>query len=58
MKNKLIVGALVFSVGVVPSLAHEGQVYVKQGILGASFEYPTGGAKAIEVALKRPIGVK
>lgn len=36
----------------IDGLAHEGQVYVKQGILGASFEYPTGGREAIETALK------
>jgi len=27
-------------------------MYVRQGILDATFEYPTGGAKAIEVALE------
>jgi ribose transport system substrate-binding protein len=26
-------------------------VYVRQGILAASFEYPTGGAEAIRAAL-------
>ena len=26
-------------------------MYVRQGILAASFEYPTGGAEAIETAL-------
>ncbi len=36
----------------IDALPHEGQVYVKQGILGASFEYPTGGREAIDVALK------
>ncbi|MEN6559997.1 MAG: substrate-binding domain-containing protein [Acidobacteriota bacterium] len=36
----------------IDGLAHEGQVYVKQGILAASFEYPTGGREAIETALK------
>ncbi len=36
----------------IDALPHEGQVYVRQGILGASFEYPTGGREAIAVALK------
>jgi len=36
----------------IDGLPHEGQAYVKQGILEASFEYPTGGAEAIETALK------
>lgn len=36
----------------IDGLPHEGQVYVKQGILSASFEYPTGGREAIETALK------
>jgi ribose transport system substrate-binding protein len=36
----------------IDGLAHEGQVYVKEGIVGASFEYPTGGKEAIETALK------
>ena len=36
----------------IDALPHEGIAYVKQGILDASFEYPTGGAEAIEVALK------
>jgi ribose transport system substrate-binding protein len=27
-------------------------VYVKQGILDATFQYPTGGGEAIETALK------
>jgi ABC-type sugar transport system substrate-binding protein len=35
----------------IDALAHEGQVYVKQGILAASFEYPTGGREAIDVAI-------
>jgi ribose transport system substrate-binding protein len=33
-------------------LPQEGQVYVRQGILAASFEYPTGGREAVEVALR------
>jgi ribose transport system substrate-binding protein len=36
----------------IDGLPHEGQVYVKQGILAASFEYPTGGREAVETALK------
>ncbi|MBI3006393.1 MAG: substrate-binding domain-containing protein [Ignavibacteriales bacterium] len=35
----------------IDALPHEGQMYVKQGILGASFEYPTGGKHAVEIAL-------
>ena len=36
----------------IDALPHEGQVYVKQGVLAASFEYPTGGREAVDVALK------
>lgn len=36
----------------IDALPHEGQVYVKQGLLGASFEYPTGGREAIQTALE------
>jgi ribose transport system substrate-binding protein len=36
----------------IDALPHEGRVYVKQGILEASFEYPTGGKEAIETALE------
>ena len=36
----------------IDALPQEGQAYVKQGILTASFEYPTGGGTAIESALK------
>jgi len=36
----------------IDGLPHEGQVYVKQGLLAASFEYPTGGREAIATALK------
>jgi len=36
----------------IDGLPHEGQVYVRQGILAASFEYPTGGREAIAMALK------
>jgi ribose transport system substrate-binding protein len=35
----------------IDALPQEGQAYVNQGILAASFEYPTGGAEAIRVAL-------
>ncbi|MBP1654685.1 MAG: rbsB [Bacteroidetes bacterium] len=36
----------------IDALPHEGQMYVRQGILAASFEYPTGGAEAIQTALE------
>jgi ribose transport system substrate-binding protein len=36
----------------IDGLPQEGQMYVKQGILAASFEYPTGGREAIETAFK------
>jgi ribose transport system substrate-binding protein len=36
----------------IDALPQEGQQYVKQGILDATFLYPTGGADAIDVALK------
>lgn len=36
----------------IDALPQEGVVYVRQGILDATFEYPTGGAEAIEVARK------
>ena len=35
----------------IDALPHEGVAYVKQGILSASFQYPTGGDKAVEVAV-------
>jgi ribose transport system substrate-binding protein len=35
----------------IDALPQEGQAYVRQGILGASFEYPTGGREAIDMAL-------
>jgi ribose transport system substrate-binding protein len=41
----------IFFVGI-DALPHEGQVYVRQGVLHASFEYPTGGREAIQTALK------
>jgi ribose transport system substrate-binding protein len=36
----------------IDGLPQEGQAYVAQGILSASFEYPTGGKEAIETAIK------
>ena len=36
----------------IDGLPQEGRVYVKQGILAATFEYPTGGKEAIEMALQ------
>lgn len=36
----------------IDGLPQEGQIYVKQGIMSASFEYPTGGAEAIDAAMK------
>jgi len=35
----------------IDALPHEGQIYVEQGLLAASFEYPTGGQEAIDTAL-------
>ncbi len=35
----------------IDALPHEGQIYVRQGILAASFEYPTGGKESIQTAL-------
>ncbi len=35
----------------IDGLPQEGQMYVRQGILAASFEYPTGGKQAVETAL-------
>ncbi|MBI3558403.1 MAG: substrate-binding domain-containing protein [Deltaproteobacteria bacterium] len=43
-KNIIFVG--------IDGLPQEGQSFVKQGLLEASFEYPTGGKEAIESALK------
>jgi ribose transport system substrate-binding protein len=43
-KGMLLVG--------IDALPHEGVAYVKQGILAATFQYPTGGREAIETALK------
>jgi ribose transport system substrate-binding protein len=36
----------------IDALPHEGQAYVRQGVLDACFEYPTGGKEAIDVALR------
>lgn len=36
----------------IDALPQEGVAYVKQGILSATFQYPTGGAEAIESVLK------
>lgn len=36
----------------IDGLPHEGLQYVREGILDVCFEYPTGGAQAIETALK------
>jgi ribose transport system substrate-binding protein len=35
----------------IDALPHEGVAYVKQGILDATFQYPTGGREAMEAAL-------
>ena len=35
----------------IDGMPQEGQAYVKEGVLAASFEYPTGGKEAIETAL-------
>jgi ribose transport system substrate-binding protein len=36
----------------IDALPQEGIAYVRRGILDATFQYPTGGAEAIDVALK------
>ena len=36
----------------IDALGHEGLQYVKQGILDATFAYPTGGREAVEAAMK------
>ncbi len=36
----------------IDALPQEGQAYVRDGVLAASFEYPTGGAESINAALK------
>jgi ribose transport system substrate-binding protein len=35
----------------IDALPHEGVKYVKEGILDATFLYPTGGPEAIDLAL-------
>lgn len=42
----------------IDGLPQEGVAYVKQGILDATFQYPTGGAEAIQTALKIFAGEK
>jgi len=42
----------------IDAMPHEGQQYVAQGILDATFLYPTGGAEAIDVALQILNGVE
>lgn len=42
----------------IDALPHEGLMYVKQGILDATFEYPTGGSEAIDTVLKIRNGEK
>ena len=36
----------------IDALPNEGQRYVKEGILSATFQYPTGGQEAVQLALK------
>ncbi len=36
----------------IDALPHEGVAYVKDGVMNATFQYPTGGAEAIDMALK------
>ncbi len=42
----------------IDALSHEGLRYVRQGVLDATFEYPTGGSEAIETALRIFAGEK
>ncbi len=42
----------------IDALPHEGVRYVREGILDATFQYPTGGAEAIDAALKLVKGEK
>jgi len=42
----------------IDALPHEGVAYVQQGLLDATFAYPTGGAEAIAVALRYLAGEK
>ncbi len=41
----------------IDALPQEGKIYVEQGILAASFEYPTGGKEAIQSALEILSGI-
>ncbi|MDH3251289.1 MAG: substrate-binding domain-containing protein [Ignavibacteria bacterium] len=36
----------------IDGLPQEGQVFVRQGLVAASFEYPTGGREAVETAMR------
>jgi ribose transport system substrate-binding protein len=36
----------------IDALPHEGVMYVKQGILTATFQYPTGGKEAVDIGMK------
>jgi ribose transport system substrate-binding protein len=40
----------------IDALPQEGVMYVQRGILDATFQYPTGGAEAIDIALKILMG--
>jgi ribose transport system substrate-binding protein len=42
----------------IDALPQEGVAYVDQGLLNATFQYPTGGAEAIDTALQILIGKK
>jgi ribose transport system substrate-binding protein len=42
----------------IDALPQEGVAYVQQGILDATFQYPTGGAEAVDTALKILAGEK
>lgn len=42
----------------IDALPHEGVRYVKEGILDATFAYPTGGAEAVDLAVKILAGQK
>ena len=42
----------------IDALAHEGVAYVQQGLLDATFQYPTGGTEAIALALRYLKGEK
>lgn len=42
----------------IDALPQEGVAYVRQGVLSATFQYPTGGAEAIDTVLRIFAGVK